>query len=55
MKAYEKTLEYYKELPSWAKGAVVVGGLLIVYIVGNKVYSALKPRPQAEKNILNDI
>ena len=55
MKPYEKTLEYYKELPSWAKGVVVVGGLLIVYIVGNKVYSALKPRPQSEKNILNDI
>jgi hypothetical protein len=55
MKPYEKTLEYYKELPSWAKGVVVVGGLLIVYIVGNKIYSALKPRPVEEKNISNDI
>jgi hypothetical protein len=50
-----KVFEAYKELPSWAKGVVVVGGLLIVYIVGNKLYSALKPRPIEEKNILNDI
>ncbi len=55
MKAYEKTLEYYKELPSWAKGVVVVGGLVIVYIVGNKIFTALKPKPVEDINIQNDI
>lgn len=55
MKAYEKTLEYYKELPSWAKGVVVVGGLVIVYIVGNKIFTALKPKPIEDVNIQNDI
>jgi hypothetical protein len=55
MKSYEKALGYYKELPSWAKGVVVVGGLVVVYIVGNKIYSALKPKPIEDINIQNDI
>jgi hypothetical protein len=53
--ANTKLYNYYTELPAWAKGVVVVGGLGITYIIGNKIYLALKPKPQDVKNIENDI
>ena len=34
--------KYYKDLPSWAKGIVVVGGLAVTYIVGNTIYKKIK-------------
>jgi hypothetical protein len=37
-----KVYDYYKDLPSWAKGVSVVGGLLIVYIIGNRIYKGIK-------------
>jgi hypothetical protein len=53
--ATDNIYKYYKDLPSWAKGIVVVGTLGIAYIIGNKIYVALKPKPQDVINIENDI
>ena len=47
--------KYYKDLPSWAKGITIVGLLGLTYIVGNKIFLALKPKPQEIKNIEDDI
>lgn len=33
---------FYKELPAWAKGVVVVGVGVVAYIVGRKVYIGIK-------------
>ena len=53
--ANDKLYNYYTELPSWAKGVVVVGGLGMIYIIGSKIYAALKPKPQDVVNVQNDI
>jgi hypothetical protein len=53
--ANDKLYNYYKDLPPWAKGVVVVGGLGMVYIIGSKIYAALKPKPQDVVNVQNDI
>ena len=47
--------KYYTELPTWAKGVAVVGGLGIAYIIGSKIYVALKPKPQEQQNVEDDI
>lgn len=47
--------KYYKDLPQWAKGVVVVGTLGIVYIVGSKIYAGLQPKPREIVNVENDI
>ena len=51
----DKLYNYYKDLPPWAKGVVVVGGLGMVYIIGSKIYAATKPKPQDIVNVENDI
>jgi len=38
-----KVFETYKELPSWAKGIVVVGGLVVVYVFGSSLYKKIFP------------
>lgn len=53
--ANDKLYNYYTELPSWAKGVVVVGGLGMLYIVGSKIYASLKPKPEDVVNVQNDI
>ena len=45
-----KLMDYYKDLPSWAKGVVVVGGLFIVYAVGKKVLSVAFPSATKLRN-----
>ena len=45
-----KVYQYYKDLPNWAKGVVVVGGVLAVYIVGARVYKAVFPSDKEKKN-----
>jgi hypothetical protein len=56
-----KVYQYYKELPPWAKGVVVVGGVVVVYLVGSRVYRAVFPTEaqrknrELEKNIDNEI
>jgi hypothetical protein len=56
-----KVYQYYKDLPPWAKGVVVVGGVVVVYLVGSRVYRAVFPTEaqrknrELEKNIDNEI
>jgi hypothetical protein len=45
-----KVYQYYKELPPWAKGVVVVGGAVVVYLVGSRVYRAVFPTEAQRKN-----
>ena len=45
-----KVYQYYKDLPPWAKGVVVVGGVLVVYLVGSRVYRAVFPTEAQRKN-----
>lgn len=47
--------KYYKDLPQWAKGVVVVGTLGAFYIIGSKIYAGLKPKPKEIVNVENDI
>ena len=42
-----KVYSYYKELPSWAKGVVVVGGIAIAYFTAKQLIARIKK--QAEK------
>lgn len=43
-----KLYNYYTELPSWAKGVVVVAGVGGAVIIGNKIYKKIFPS-QSEK------
>ena len=45
-----KVYQYYKDLPPWAKGVVVVGGAVVVYLVGSRVYRAVFPTDAQRKN-----
>jgi hypothetical protein len=38
----EKTYRYYKDLPTWAKGAVIVGGVAITGYLLIKIYNSIK-------------
>jgi len=53
----QKYLKYYNELPQWAKGVLVVGGLGIVGLVGYKAYRSLFPSESEKKSklLLNTI
>jgi hypothetical protein len=42
--------KYYKELPPWAKGVVVVGGAVALFFVGKKLYSIVFPSAEAKRN-----
>jgi len=48
--------QYYKELPAWAKGVVIVGGVGLVFVVGRPIYKKLFPSPEekANTNVLKD-
>ena len=37
-----KVYSYYKELPSWAKGVVVVGGIAIAYFTAKQLIARVK-------------
>lgn len=51
----DNVYKYYKDLPPWAKGVVVVGTLGIAYIIGSKIYAAAQPKPKEIINVQNDI
>lgn len=42
--------KYYKELPPWAKGVVVVGGAVALFFVGKKLYGIVFPSAEAKRN-----
>jgi hypothetical protein len=44
-----KVFDYYKELPSWAKGVVVVGGLAVTYIFASQIIKKLKQDAEQKK------
>ena len=53
--AKDNVYKYYTELPSWAKGVVIVGVLGVTYIVGNTIYKKILAAKamQDEQNKLN--
>lgn len=46
--------KYYTELPPWAKGVVIVGAGLVVYMVGSKLYRKIIPT-QTTKDAKNEL
>ena len=49
--------KFYKELPPWAKGVVVVGGGLVLFMVGKRVYKSVFPSESDKRNrqLFNDV
>jgi predicted GNAT family N-acyltransferase len=45
-----KAFSYYKELPAWAKGVVVVGGLAVTYIFVSQIISRIKKQASDKEN-----
>ena len=45
-----KVYSYYKELPDWAKGVVVVGGGLVAFLVIRKVFKVVFPSEKQRRN-----
>jgi hypothetical protein len=45
-----KAYTYYTELPSWAKGVVVVGGLAVTYIFVSQIISRIKKQASDKEN-----
>lgn len=46
-----KVYDYYKDLPSWAKGVVVVGGIAIVYFTTSSLIKRIKSQSDIKKNL----
>jgi hypothetical protein len=44
-----KLLDYYKELPAWAKGVVVIGGITIIYFTTKQFISRIKKQGKLAK------
>ncbi len=40
----------YSELPSWAKGVVVIGGIAIVYFTGRTIYKSIAKKAEARED-----
>jgi hypothetical protein len=40
----------YSELPAWAKGVVVIGGIAIVYFTGRTIYKGIAKKADAKKD-----
>lgn len=45
-----KLYDYYLDLPPWARGVVVIGGALVVYLVGSRLVKAVFPSAEERKN-----
>jgi len=46
-----KIAEYYKELPTWSKGIVAIGGLALIGIVGFTIYRRIKTNLDLKINL----
>jgi len=51
MSAINNIKYFWKDLPNWAKGVVVVGGLAVTYIIGNTIYKGIQSKKQKEKDL----
>lgn len=45
-----KVYDYYKDLPSWAKGIVVVGGVGFTLLIGYQIYKRVFKSAEAKKS-----
>lgn len=45
-----KVYTYYKELPSWGKGVVVIGVGVVAFLVGRKIYKVAFPSAEEKKS-----
>ena len=43
-----KVYQYYTELPSWAKGIVVIGGIAIVYFTTKQFIAKIKKQAESK-------
>jgi len=48
--ANNKVYQFWTELPTWAKGVTAVGGLVLVYIVGRKIFKVAFPSDETKRN-----
>jgi hypothetical protein len=46
-----KAYQYYTELPSWAKGIVVVGTLGVVYFLGRSILNKIQANAEVQKQM----
>lgn len=46
----EKALQFWSGLPTWAKGTLAVGGGLVLFLVGKKVYRTAFPSSSTKRN-----
>lgn len=46
-----KVFQYYKELPPWAKGVVIVGGLAVTYIFASQIIGGIRRKKDAQKQL----
>lgn len=44
-----KVFDYYKDLPQWAKGVVVIGGIAIVYFTTKQIIDRIKEQATTKK------
>ena len=44
-----KIYQVYTEMPTWAKGIVVVGGLAVIYFTGNKIWRIIQAKRDLAK------
>ena len=44
-------LRVYTELPSWAKGVVVVGGLVVGYLAVTSILKSIKAKKNKEESL----
>jgi hypothetical protein len=44
-----KVYQYYTELPQWAKGAVVLGGAAVIFLIGKKIYEYAFPSEEKKR------
>ena len=46
-----KVYDYYKDLPSWAKGVVVVGGIAIVYFTAKSFIKRIRTQADEKRSL----
>jgi len=46
-----KAFEYYKQLPTWAKGVVIVGGIAVTYIFASQIVGSIRRKNEEKKQL----